>query len=210
MSAIVQSVDPAVSRRKLDRELAEFRAIAAEYGRRGWFLADAEFPTVLVVMAAPQLKPPAIITGVLFDYTDYDLRPPSVRFVDPFTREPYTAAELPTRLVRQIEGAAPPGLQLQFSPGAPVARFVQQQPLIQDYSNVGSDEPPFLCLAGVREYHEHPAHSGDRWELHRAAGAGRIVRLLEVIDTYGLRPVNGYAVNLVPQVSGFTQGEVPS
>ena len=87
------------------------------------------------------------------------------------------------------------------------ARIVQQQPLMQAY---GPDELPFLCIAGVREYHEHPAHSGDRWELHRPDGAGRLVRILEVIHTYGIRPLNGYGVNIVPQISGLTQSEVPA
>lgn len=208
MSSPPQVVDPMVSRTKFDREVTEFRSMAAEYGRRGWFLVDASFPEILVVLGVPQLKPHALLCGVLLDYTDYDLKPPSVRFVDPFTREPYKGTDLPTRLLRQTEIDPPPGFPM--PPGALKAKMVQQQPLIIDYENAGSDQPPFLCLAGVREYHDHPAHSGDRWELHRAAGAGRLVRLLEIIDTYGLRPISGFAVNLVPQVGGFTQSEVPS
>lgn len=204
----MQAVDPEVSRAKFEREIAEFRAMSPEYGRRGWFLVDVTFPQVLAVLGVPQVKPAGLLCGVLLDYSDYDLRPPSVRFVDPFTREPYKASELPTRLLRQSEVEAPPGFPL--PPGHMAARMVQQQPLIQDYEAAGSADPPFLCLAGVREYHEHPAHSGDRWELHRSAGAGRLVRLLEVIDTYGIRPINGFAVNLVPQIGGFTQGEVPT
>lgn len=82
--------------------------------------------------------------------------------------------------------------------------MVTDQPLMQWY---GPDDTPFLCLAGVREYHEHPAHSGDSWLLHRAAGAGRFVRLLEVIDKYGVRPISGYNVELKPQISGFLQSE---
>jgi hypothetical protein len=203
-----QAVDPGVSRAKFDREIAEFRALGRDYGRRGWFLVEAEFPTAFVILGIPQLEPvAALLCGVLLDYSDYDLRPPSVRFVDPFTREPYAPGELPTRLLRQTEVEPPEGFPV--FPGAVGARMVQQQPLIIDYGNAGSDEPPFLCLAGVREYHEHPAHSGDRWELHRGAGAGRLVRLLEVIDAYGIRPISGYGVNLVPQVAGFTQNEVP-
>jgi hypothetical protein len=208
VSSAAQTVDPAVSHRMFDREVNEFRAMTLDYGQRGWFLLEAVFPRVLVLLAAPQVKPPAVVTGVLFDYTDYDLHPPSVWFVDPFTRQPYKASELPTRLVRQSEMPAPAGFQL--APGGVIAHLVQQQPLIQDYENAGVERPPFLCLAGVREYHEHPAHSGDRWELHRSAGAGRLVRLLEVIDTYGVRPINGFAVNLVPQINGFTQAEVPN
>lgn len=203
-----QSVDPAVSRTKFQREIDELRAHEGGYRKRGWFLLHAEFPEVFVLIAAPQLKPAAIVTGVVFDYTDYDLQPPSVRLADPFTRVPYKASELPTALMRQVEVQGLPfGLQLPPGAAGP-PRLIQQQPLMQSYE--GPDELPFLCLAGVREYHEHPAHSGDRWELHRSSGAGRLVRLLEVIDTYGVRPLQGYNVNLNPQVIGFTQSEVPS
>ena len=74
----------------------------------------------------------------------------------------------------------------------------------------GPDDIPFLCIAGVREYHDHPGHSGDAWELHRRSGAGRFVRLLETITKYGVQPITEYHVSLVPQVSGFVQKEVPS
>ena len=208
MSATPQLADPLVSRAKFEREIEQFRELAGDYAQRGWLLVEADFPCVFVVMAAPQLKPPPIVTGVLLDYTDYDLRPPSVRLADAFSREPFKASELPTNLLRQVEvevDAMPIGLAL--PPGVAAQRMVQQQPLMQAY---GPESVPFLCIAGVREYHEHPAHSGDRWELHRRDGAGRLVRILEVIDTYGIRPLNGYGVNLVPQVSGFTQGEVPA
>src|SRR5207249_10301979 len=93
-----QFVDPQVSRAKFDRELTEYRQLEADYRRRGWLLVRAEFPSVHVVLATPQLTPPAIVTGVAFDYTNYDMRPPSVRLVDPFTAETYKAKELPTHL----------------------------------------------------------------------------------------------------------------
>jgi ABC-type dipeptide/oligopeptide/nickel transport system permease subunit len=109
-----QFVDPRVSRAKFDREIAEYHDLGSDYRRRGWLLVRAEFPWILVVLAAPQLKPPAIVTGVAFDYTNYDMRPPSVRLVDPFTGNPYKAKELPTHLKRSVESAGPPipGLQL--------------------------------------------------------------------------------------------------
>lgn len=204
---IVQSVDPAVSRAKFDQEVGDFRALAAEYGARGWFLTEADFPHALVLLAAPQMSPPPLITGVAFDYTDYDLHPPSVRLVNPFTRKPWAAEELPTNLRRRVEAEATPivipGLQL--PPGA-TPQIFQEQPLMQAYP----DGVPFLCIAGVREYHDHPAHSGDLWELHRPAGAGRIVRIVEIIDTYGIRPMTGYNVRLNPTVSGFLQSEPPA
>jgi Predicted metal binding domain len=201
-----QFVDPTVSRAKFDRELADFRALESDYRRRGWLLVSAGFPEVLVVLAAPQLSPPAIVAGVRFDYSNYDSIPPSVQLVDPFTGDPYRGSELPTTLKRAVEspGAPIPGLQL--PPGAE-AKFVTHQPLMQAY---GPDDIPFLCLAGVREYHSHPGHSGDAWELHRTTGAGRLVRLLEVISTYGVQPISDYQVSLVPEITGFVQKEVPT
>jgi len=150
---------------------------------------------VLVVLATTKTKPSAIVTGVAFDYSNYDAAPPSVRLVHPFTGAPYTAAELPTQLNRAM-----PAQQFAIAaqaPNQPQLVFQTQQPLMQAY---GPDEIPFICLAGVREYHEHPAHSGDLWELHRASGAGRLVRLLDIISRYGIEPITGFGVDLVPRV----------
>lgn len=200
-----QFVDPSVSRVKFDREIAEYRALEAEYRCRGWVLVRAEFPQTLVLLAAPQLAPPAVVTGVLFDYSNYDVRPPSVRLVNPFTEELYRANELPTVLKQAVEGGpAIPGLQL--PPGAQ-ARLVTHQPLLQSY---GPDDIPFLCVAGVREYHDHPGHSGDAWDLHRRSGAGRLVRLLEIIHKYGVEPISEYQISLILQISGFRQKGVPA
>jgi hypothetical protein len=203
---LAQSVDPTVSRNKFDREIGDFRSLSEQYGARGWFLAEACFPHAFVVLAAPQLSPPPLVTGVSFDYTDYDLRPPSVRLVNPFTREPWTGGKLPTTLRRRVEGSPVPVQGLQLPPGVAAPKIFQEQSLIQAYP----DGVPFLCIAGVREYHDHPAHSGDAWELHRPAGAGRLLRILEIIDTYGLRPLNGYNVSLTPQIVGFVQGDPPA
>jgi hypothetical protein len=193
----VQYVDPTVSRAKFDREIEEFRALESDYRKRGWLLVRAEFPEVLVVLAAPQVKPPPIVTGVMLNYVNYDAEPPSVRLVNPFTGEPFKAKDLPTQLMRS--GGQPAALPA--IPGLPAnAQMVFQalQPLMQAHA---PDEIPFLCIAGVREYHQHPAHTGDSWELHRASGAGRLLRLLGEIHKYGVAPITGYAVNLVPQVS---------
>lgn len=200
----LQFVEPSVSRAKFDREIAEYRAMEPEYRRRGWILVKAEFPQVLVLLAAPQLSPPAVIVGVRFDYSNYDAQPPSVRLVDPFTNEPYSAGALPTTLKRTVEAPVPEGMPV--PPGAE-ARFVTHQPLMQSY---GEDDIPFLCLAGVREYHDHPGHSGDAWEIHRRTGAGRMVRLLDVITRYGVEPVSDYQVSLIPQVTGLIQAQVPA
>lgn len=196
---MVQVAHPAASKAKFDRELVEYHELAADYRSRGWLLLRAEFPEILVALAAPQLVPSPIVTGVLLDYTDYDARPPSVRLVNPFTAEPYLARDLPTPLLRRSSQSPPVGLQ----PGG--VAMVEQ--LMQAY---GPESIPFLCLPGTREYHDHPGHSGDPWELHRSAGAGRLVRILDVIDTYGVRPITGFNVALAPQIQGLAQGEPPA
>jgi len=193
---VAQYTDPAVSRLKFDREINEFRALANTYWQRGWFLVHAEFPRVRVVLGTPKTKPTAIVMGVAFDYANYDAAPPSVRLVNPFTDEPYRFSDLPTQLMRALpeQTVALPGAGEQ----TPQLKMRPQQPLMQAQT---PDEIPFLCVPGVREYHEHPAHNGDAWELHRAAGAGRLVRLLEIISRYGLEPVNGFHVQFIPVVS---------
>lgn len=247
---------PRVNVAKYEREVENFERDAARYRSLGVFLLAADYPTVLIAFAAPQLKPSPLVFAMHADYTDYDLQPPSVRFVDPFTSEPYKASELPTMMMRSVEQPLPPGVAFPAGgagqPGAPpgmtparqadgpplgipasdpvadaeaapgIVRqpaaagpvvpspqagvvFVAQQPLLQAY---GPDEIPFLCLAGTREYHQHPGHSGDSWELHRTTGAGSLVRLIEVVRTYAVEPIGGWSVNLVPQVT-LGYGEAP-
>ena len=197
-----QFADPAVSRRKFDREIAEFRSQADEYRRRGWLLEEAEFPHALVILATAKTQPISILCGVWFDYSNYDAAPPSVRLVHPLTREPYKWSEVPTRLPRMpappgVAQALPPGVAQALAQGVAQAQLVVPIPLMQAY---GDDDIPFLCLAGVREYHEHPAHSGDHWLSHRTSGAGRLVRLLEVISKYGPETILGFEVEMTPKI----------
>jgi putative metal binding uncharacterized protein/uncharacterized protein DUF2604 len=183
--AVAQFVDPAVSSAKFDEQIAEYRRDEATYRARGWLLLAAEFPTVVFAMAAPHLVPTPLVTGVAFDYTNYDAEPPSVRLVNPFTWQPYQPTQLPILLVRP---KLPPGFVPQ--PGQPVP----MEQLVQCHEG----GVPFICVAGVREYHAHPAHSADPWMAHRANGEGKFVRLLDIIDRIGIKPI-GFNLSLVSQ-----------
>ena len=166
----------------------------------------AEYPEVFVVFANPVLKPPAVVFGALLDFTNYDLWAPSVKLVDPFTREPYKAKELPTILKRRTVRQAPPEFAVMIQQqGGELPQFVQDEPLMQWYA---PDDVPFLCLPGVREYHEHPAHSGDSWLLHRDRGEGKLYFILETLYRYGVQPITTYNVQMRP-VIGFGQQEAP-
>ena len=198
-NATEQYVDPEVSRAKFDREITDYRSMEDDYRARGWFLVKARWPLAAVVLASNKTSPPAIVTAVQFDYTNYDAEPPSVRFVDPFSGRLLLFKELPTRLPRMIIG---PDMTM---PDGTKAQLRKPQELMQADSQ---EDLPFLCVSGVKEYHDHPGHSGDPWEIHRSAGEGRLVRLLAVISKYGLEPVMSFNVNLVPQVA-FAASEPP-
>lgn len=188
-----QVVDLGVTRAKYEAELAEFRQLEADHRRRGWWILDATFPRVFVVFATPQLRPPAVVCGVEVDFTNYDFEPPSVRLVDPLTREPYRRKDLPTVLFRRQLVTVGGGMQL-----------AGQVELMQAH---GPDEIPFLCIPGVREYHAHPAHTGDSWLLHRGTGAGKLYHILNTIYQYGVQPISNFGIGL--RVLGFEQGEPP-
>lgn len=192
-----QTVDPAVSRTKFEREVALYRGMEGTYRTRGWFLLDAAFPQAFVVFAATRVKPAAVVAGVGIDFTDYDLQPPSVRFVDPFTRRPLTKQELGFGMLRrQVLAGMPPDM-------AEMMAQHGQQPVSDMIQANGPADPPFLCLPGVREYHDNPAHSGDPWLLHRRSGEGSLAFILEKIWMHGIEPLQQYSWSLQVQVSGL-------
>jgi hypothetical protein len=193
---IPQVVDPSVSREKFESEISEFQRLEEEHRRRGWWMLDSAFPTVFVAMLAIQLRPVAVVCGVLIDFSNYDLDPPSVRLVDPITRVPYRARDLPTVLHRR---------QVLEIPGAAAgAQMVGAVPLMQAHA---PEDIPFLCVPGVREYHNHPAHTGDSWLAHRGKGSGKLFSILHTIYQYGIQPISDYGIGM--RVVGFQQNEPP-
>lgn len=193
-------VDPSISRVKFDRDVAQVRSLGSDLRRRGWWILEAEYPNVLAAFAAPQLRPRSILFGALINFDNYDLWAPSVRIVDPFTSRPYLQREIPhLTFARRVPQKAPVEI-----PGLGMVAAHAEQPLLISHS---PDEVPFLCIPGVREYHEHPAHSADDWLLHRDRGEGTLYFLLEKLGRYGVEPVNGYQMGI--QVVGYGRGEAP-
>jgi hypothetical protein len=180
-------IDPQVNRIKFDRELGRLIDQRVILEQRGIFvLSSTSFPyvDVLVVPRHPlqvalpappgtQLPPgaqmpppppnlPAGATALMliafevpslalrafkgrFDLTDYDLRAPSLEFFDPWTDAP-----------------------LQYGTMFRAVEFEEQRKghlVLLD--NHPTTHKPFLCIRGIREYHEHPQHSGDDWMLYR-------------------------------------------
>ncbi|MEI9923533.1 MAG: putative metal-binding protein [Bradyrhizobium sp.] len=197
---VPQVVDPGVSQAKFDREVAAYRKLEVTYRKRGWLLLEAKFPEVFVAFAATKLKPAPIVAAVVLDFTDYDLQPPSVRFVDPFTREKLLASNVGFQMLRrpQMPGVPPEMIATMIQQGA-----IQLSSLLQSNR---PDDYPFLCLPGIREYHDNPAHTGDSWLLHRGSGEGSLAFILEKIWTYGSGPLSTYNI----QVQAHVHGIVPN
>jgi Predicted metal binding domain len=194
---VSQVVDPGVSRAKFDREVATYRDLEATYRKRGWLLLEAKFPEVFVAFAATKLRPAPIVAAVILDFTDYDLQPPSVRFVDPFTREKLLFSNVGFQMLRrpQMPGVPPEMIATMIQQGAIQLSSLLQANRLDDY--------PFLCLPGIREYHDNPAHTGDSWLLHRGSGEGSLAFILEKIWTYGSDPLSTYNIQVQAQVHGI-------
>ncbi|TFV68118.1 UNVERIFIED_ORG: hypothetical protein E4P37_00030 [Bacillus sp. AZ43] len=162
-----------VTAAKLQAELCDWQANAEIYQRRGWVMLEhteqqVDIAFVASVPLVGVLAAPVITACVRIDYTNYDLWPPSVTFIDPRTRQP-----------------APPVVRAPAN-----GEHGVRDALVENHPVTGL---PFLCLPGIREYHSHPQHSGDDWLLHRRSGAGRIAVICEriwqrmVVNVIGLR-----------------------
>jgi hypothetical protein len=176
-------IDPGISKAKFEREMDRWRALSIEHAKRGIFLVECSFPNVFVIFAAPQLSPAPVVFGVEVNFDNYDFWPPSVRFRNPFTRQPYTKESLPPFWARPpIQEGLPlvPGLRLQ-----PVVMF-------QD----GGEGEAFFCAEGIREYHNHPAHTGNPWLLHRTSGRGSLFHIADKLHEFGIRILKAYAFQI--------------
>lgn len=181
-----------VSRGKLAAELAQWEANKDVYRRRGWLLLSHSDLTVEVAFVASvavgNLQLPAITASIRLTYENYDLWPPSLTFIDPRTGE-----------------LAPPVVQAPDTVGSEVRNVLLGHP----------NGRPFLCIPGVREYHNHPQHSGDDWLLHRSSGAGRLAIICDIVWRRMVRNVLGLTVNLqsLPRLGtqlnvGIAQGDI--
>lgn len=83
--------------------------------------------------------------GVRISLADFDQLAPSVVFCDPFTWE-----EIPYEKLHRGNHMGDNGTA--FNVILPEHPFTKK---------------PFLCMRGIREYHEHPQHTGDDWMLYR-------------------------------------------
>jgi len=167
-------LDPEVSRLKFESEVGRLAEQRVALEARGIFLLGTPTFPIVELMFVPRtplkvaFQPPQTGTIVLppgsialavaevpslaarafkahFELTDYDLRAPSLEFKDPWTDEPLSFNTMFRAVEYEKERKAHTVL-------------LDNHPLTHK---------PFLCIRGIREYHEHPQHSGDDWLLYR-------------------------------------------
>lgn len=175
---IASIVDPEISREKLRRDLEMWQANAA-HQERGWILLHhnaialtVELAFLARVSTTTGAGPlPVIVCAIRLTYENYDLWPPSLTFIDIFTRQPTKPH------VRAF-------MAMDDGP---------RDVLIDTHPDTGL---PFLCVAGVREYHSHPQHTGDDWLLYRRRGEGSVSTVCDRVWRYMARNVVGLGVNI--------------
>jgi hypothetical protein len=175
------TVEPAVSAGKFSAEVAQWDALAMEHAKRGIFLCEASFPKVYAVFTAPQLQPALVLFGVELDFSNYDFCPPSLTFVNPFTRCP----EKPSVPFLRPRPNAKPG----------------ENPLESALAE-HTGALPFLCMRGIREYHIHPAHTGDPWLQYRGTEFGTLSFILDKVHEFGVSRIQKIQWAITPHIAG--------
>ncbi|HEY3462555.1 MAG TPA: putative metal-binding protein [Gaiellaceae bacterium] len=167
-------VDPDVTRRKFELEVERWHKQETIYRQRGWLMLGKDDLSVDIgFLGRLPIGQPVTAMGacVRIDYTNFDLWPPSVEFIDPFTGE-YKPPPVQA-LVNTDEGP--------------------RDLVVHSHPDTGR---PFFCVPGVRQYHDHPQHSGDSWLLHRQTGEGSLATICDRIWRSMARNLIGVQVNL--------------
>jgi hypothetical protein len=167
----MQFVDPEVTQQKFTEELAKYSSAKEHYRKMGVLLLEESYPNLYFGFVAPSLSPAPIIFAVKINFDNYDVQPLSVKFVHPLTFQPMLMSQMHTRLPRKLENSPLPHYLLQSH----------------------NDAPPFFCIPGVREYHDHTFHTGDSWFLYRKKGGeGSLCFILDNLQLYGTSHIRAY------------------
>ena len=179
----IQFVDPEVTKIKFNNELQEFKQIEDEYRKKGVICFKVNSLSIYLLFAIPNIIPQPIAFAVIIDYTNWDVEPPSIKFIDPFTEKVLTREEIRINFFQVKDKNT-----IRMLPNGQIGE--------PDLLQGGNDIVPFFCIPGVREYHKHPAHSGDSWMLYRTKEEGRLCVLIGQLYSHSIAQSSGYAVNM--------------
>lgn len=171
----IQVVDPEVTRVKFDEQISRFRAVEAIYRAKGIICTSVTYPCAQFIFGIPKIIPSPIVFSVEINFLNFDAEPPSLVFIDPFTGSiQHKREQIPIAFIQ-------------------VNKNMQAQDLVQGVGEI----VPFLCIPGIKEYHDHAAHSGDSWLLYRTLGEGNLLFILDQLYNHSIAYATGYLVNFV-------------
>jgi hypothetical protein len=183
-------MEPEVSLTKFKEEIGNFHKISNAWREKGVFLIHEDYPIVEFMFTTPKLRPSAIAFCVRIDFTNYDIEPPSLKFICPFTKKILTRQEVPLRFFQ---------INMPDKVNQNIQNEIQAQDLLQ------GDEVPFLCIPGIKEYHDHPAHTGDSWLLHRTKGEGSLGFILDQLYDHSIAGIASISSYNISYNIGFAQ-----
>jgi hypothetical protein len=196
-----QFTDLSVTRKKFALQAQSFLKRAADYRKEGIICVSLEFPVfefVFLAKASSFTVPinlqhpngqfesgqinihreiPFYLFSIRLDYSNFDTQPPSLRFIEPFT----------SQLTKAL-GTVPI-----ITPGQQNKNSIIDKKFETQNQSLLIDDPEgklFICLRGLREYHEHPQHNGDSWYLYRLKGKGDVLTILDQLQVYAVANYN--------------------
>lgn len=187
----LQYMEPEVSLIKFKEEIGHFHKISNYWREKGVFLIHEDCPIVEFLFTTPKIQPSAVAFAVRIDFTNYDIEPPSLKFICPFTKKILDRNEVKLGFI-----------QINKQP-ANVSLEIQNQNQLQDLLQSHQNKTPFFCIPGIKEYHDHPAHTGDSWFLYRKKGEGSLGFILDQLYNHSIPFIKGYQLGHV--VIGFMQ-----
>lgn len=192
-SESVQYVDPEVTKIKFNQEIREFKRLENEYRKKGVICFKITPLSINLLFAIPSIMPQPIAFAVKIDYTNWDVEPPSIRFIDPFTEHILQREEIKINFYQVKDKNA-----IRILPNGHLAEL----DLLQGANGI----VPFFCIQGVREYHNHPAHSGNSWMLYRKKEEGKLCVLIDQLYSHSIAQTGGYTiqVEVKANVTGFS------
>jgi hypothetical protein len=131
---------PDLSRPAFEQEFAQLYGNPTLLRDRGWAIDAAEYPEFRITVVHRRVN---LCRTFRFRFDGWDDRPPSLSVIDPET--------------------------LEMLPGSkwPVRNGFWHSSGWSGEAGGGIPGQPFLCMKGIREYHSHSSHLGDKWESYR-------------------------------------------
>lgn len=145
---------PEISRTLFEDQVQKVLTNAELIVNRGWLVLKHEYPSLVVAMRHRRSGQLRVLS---FKFDDWSDQPPSLTLLKCDSGEELPHSQWPKN---------PPG-KTYWHPGNWVSE-----------SGILVPSKPFMCMIGIREYHEHQQHVKDAWENYKNQSSYELGQLL--------------------------------